>query len=138
MAASPPLLESAAITHMDEDLASRFKSFTLTDEEKGEILLSHDDVVESKAECRISLLGKVISQKPPNLVGLRNTMEKVWENPKNFRVLAVGDGVFQFIFPTELDASRVLRGKPWFFNSYFLNLERWQQGITIRIQILIA
>lgn len=132
MAASPPLLEIAASTQMDDDLSRRFKSFTLTNDEQGEILLSHDDVVESMAECHTSLLGKVISQKPPNLVGLKNTMEMVWGNPKNFRVLAVGDGVFQFIFPTELEASRVLRGKPWFFNNHFLNLERWQPSKAIR------
>ncbi|KAH7852265.1 hypothetical protein Vadar_022597 [Vaccinium darrowii] len=132
MAASPSLIDSATVTHMDEDLATRFKSFTLTDEEQGEILLSQDDVVESMSECRTSLLGKVISQKPPNLVGLRNTMEKVWGNPKNFRVLAVADGVYQFIFPSELDASRVLRGKPWFFNNHFLNLERWQPNKAIK------
>ncbi|KAI8535979.1 hypothetical protein RHMOL_Rhmol10G0219000 [Rhododendron molle] len=124
--------EIAAITQVDDELSRRLKSFTLTDAEQGEILLSQDDVVESLAECRTSLLGKVISQKPPNLVGLKITMEKVWGNPRNFRVLAVGDGVFQFIFPTELDASRVLRGKPWFFNNHFLNLVRWQPDKAIK------
>ncbi|KAH7847981.1 hypothetical protein Vadar_032357 [Vaccinium darrowii] len=118
MAASAPLLETFVGSSSDNDLCTRFKSFSLTDEEQGEILLSHDDVVESVAECRSSLFGKVISQKPPNLVGLRNTMEKVWGNPKDFRVLAVGEGIFQFIFLTELEASRVLRGKPWFFNNH--------------------
>ncbi|KAH7843086.1 hypothetical protein Vadar_012461 [Vaccinium darrowii] len=132
MAAPSPLLERDAVTHMDDDLASRFKSFTLTNEEKGKIMLSQEDVVESMAECRTSLLGKVISQKPPNLVGLRSTMEKVWGNPKNFRVLAIGDSIFQFIFPTELEASRVLRGKTWFFNNHFLNLERWQPHKAIK------
>ncbi|KAE9444561.1 hypothetical protein C3L33_23541, partial [Rhododendron williamsianum] len=101
-------------------------------EEQGAIILSHEDVVDSLAECQTSLLGKVISQKAPNLVGLRNTMGKVWGNPKNFRVLAVGDGIFQFIFPSELDATRVLRGKPWFFNNHFLNLERWQPNKTLK------
>lgn len=116
----------------EDDLSLRFKSFTLTDEEQGPTILSHVDVVDSLAECQTSLLGKVISQKAPNLVGLRNTMEKVWGNPKNFRVLAVGDGIFQFIFPSELDATRVLRGKPWFFNNNFLNLERWQPNKALK------
>ncbi|KAF7150451.1 hypothetical protein RHSIM_Rhsim02G0103600 [Rhododendron simsii] len=91
MAASPPLLEIAASTQMDDDLSRRFKSFTLTNDEQGEILLSPDAIVESMVECYTSLLGKVISQKPPNLVGLKNTMEMVWGNLKNFCVLAVGE-----------------------------------------------
>ncbi|KAH7841581.1 hypothetical protein Vadar_031758 [Vaccinium darrowii] len=113
----------------DDDLSLRFRSFTLTEDEQEEVLLSRDDVVASEAECRTSLFGKVISQKPPNLVGLRSTMEKVWGNPKKFRVLVAGDGIFQFIFPTEMDATRVLRGKPRFFNNHYLNLERWKPNI---------
>ncbi|KAH7841882.1 hypothetical protein Vadar_002910 [Vaccinium darrowii] len=116
-------------SQFEDDLSHRLKSFTLTDVEQDDVVLSQDDVVESVAECRSSLFGKVISQKPANLVGLKNTMEKVWGNPKKFRVLAVGDGIFQFVFPSELAATRVLRGKPWFFNNHFLILERWKPDI---------
>lgn len=116
-------------SQVEDDLSHRFKSFTLTDVEQDDVILSQDDVVESEAECRSSLFGKVISQKPANLFGIKNTMEKVWGNPKNFRVLAVGDGIFQFVFPSELAATRVLRGKPWFFNNHFLVLERWKPDI---------
>ncbi|KAH7838605.1 hypothetical protein Vadar_028843 [Vaccinium darrowii] len=125
-------MDVTAISCMDDDLSARFQSFSLTEEEQGEVILSQDDVVDSVAECQSSLFGKVISQKPPNLVGLRNTMEKVWGHPKNFRVLAVGNGIFQFIFPSDMEASRVLRGKPWFFNNNFLNLERWQSNKALK------
>ncbi|KAE9465719.1 hypothetical protein C3L33_02375, partial [Rhododendron williamsianum] len=129
MASPTPSLSHVADAQNEDDLTLRLKSFTLTDDEQGEIFLSHADVVESEEECRKSLFGKVISQKSPNLFGLKNTMEKVWGNPKDFRVLAIGDGIFQFIFPSELDATRVLRGKPWFFNNHFLILERWKPNI---------
>ncbi|KAH7849853.1 hypothetical protein Vadar_023930 [Vaccinium darrowii] len=127
-----PSMDSSTVFCSDDDLSLRFKSFSLTEEEQGEIFLSPDDVVESIAECQTSLFGKVISQKPPNLVGLRNTLEKVWGYPKNFCVLAVGNGIFQFIFPSDLEASRVLRGKPWFFNNNFLNLERWHPNKALK------
>lgn len=99
MASPPPSLSHVADAQNEDDLSLRLKSFTLTDDEQGEIFLSHADVMDSEAECRKSLFGKVISQKSPNLFGLKNTMEKVWGNPKDFRVLAIGDGIFQFIFP---------------------------------------
>ncbi|KAH7847825.1 hypothetical protein Vadar_030611 [Vaccinium darrowii] len=113
-------------SQFEDDLSLRLKSFTLADVEQDDVILSQDNIVESEAECRSSLFSKVISQKPANLVGLKNTMEEVWGNPKNFQVLAVGDGIFQFVFPSELAVTRVLRGKPWFFNNHFLILERWK------------
>ncbi|KAH7861581.1 hypothetical protein Vadar_028016 [Vaccinium darrowii] len=51
------------------------------------------------------------------------------ETQKKFRALVIGDGIFQFIFPIEMDATRVLRGKPWFFDNHYLNLERWKSEI---------
>ncbi|KAI8547857.1 hypothetical protein RHMOL_Rhmol07G0227900 [Rhododendron molle] len=74
MASTLARLESQSDAPTEDDLSLRFKSFTLTEEEQGAVILSHEDVVDSLAECQTSLLGKVISQKAPNLVGLRNTL----------------------------------------------------------------
>lgn len=61
MASTPPQLETHSNAPGEDDLSLRFNSFTLTDEEQGAIILSHEDVVDSLAECQTSLLGKVIS-----------------------------------------------------------------------------
>ncbi|KAH7843145.1 hypothetical protein Vadar_013178 [Vaccinium darrowii] len=109
----------------DDDLSDRLRSFHLMAEEQGEVDLSGEDVKASEEECRTSLFGKVISQKAVNFSGLRSTMEMVWGNPKNFKALEIGNGVYQFILPSEADVIRILNGKPWFFNNHFLILERW-------------
>ncbi|KAH7863457.1 hypothetical protein Vadar_017734 [Vaccinium darrowii] len=111
--------------NLDDDLSNRFRSFKLTSEEQSEVTLIQDDVKFSEEECRSSLFGKIISQKPVNFSGLRTTMGLVWGNPKNFRVIEVGKGIYQFILPSEVDVIRILNGKPWFFNNHFLILERW-------------
>ncbi|KAE9444887.1 hypothetical protein C3L33_23215, partial [Rhododendron williamsianum] len=112
-------------TALDEDLSNRLRSFHLTEEEQHEITLLDDDVKASEEECRNSLFGKIISQKPVNFGGLRTTMGLLWGNPKGFRVLEVGKGIYQFMLPTETNVIRILNGKPWFFNNHFLILERW-------------
>ncbi|KAH7841280.1 hypothetical protein Vadar_027865 [Vaccinium darrowii] len=113
----------------DDDLSDRLRSFHLTAEEQGEVDLSGEDVKASEEECRTSLFGKVISQKAVNFSGLRSTMEMVWGNPKNFKVLEIGNGIYQFILPFETDVIRILNGKPWFFNNHFLILERWNPKV---------
>ncbi|KAH7864775.1 hypothetical protein Vadar_033674 [Vaccinium darrowii] len=110
---------------LDEDLTNRFRSVCLTNEEQSEVTLIQEDVKFSEDECRTSLFGKIISQKPVNFSGLQTTMGLIWGNPKNFRVLEVGKGIYQFILPSEVDVIRILNGKPWFFNNHFLILERW-------------
>ncbi|KAH7855950.1 hypothetical protein Vadar_030910 [Vaccinium darrowii] len=111
--------------NLDDDLFNRFRSFKLTSEEQSEVTLVQDDVKFSEEECRSSLFGKIISQKPVNFSGLRTTMGLIWGSPKNFRVIEVGKGIYQFILPSEVDVIRILNGKPWFFNNHFLILERW-------------
>lgn len=113
----------------DDDLTKRFLSFRLTDEEQSEVTLSDDDVKASEEECRNSLFGKIISRKPMNLGGLKSTMEQIWGHPKNFRVIEIGKGIYQFILPSETDVIRILNGKPWFFNNHFLILDRWRPNM---------
>ncbi|KAH7851261.1 hypothetical protein Vadar_009169 [Vaccinium darrowii] len=113
----------------DDNLSDRLRSFHLTEEEQSEIALLSEDVKASKEECRTSIFGKIISQKAVNFSGLRSTMEMVWGYPKNFRVLEIGNGIYQFILPSETAVIRILNGKPWYFNNNFLVLERWNPNI---------
>ncbi|KAH7848735.1 hypothetical protein Vadar_006974 [Vaccinium darrowii] len=58
----------------------------LSEEEQSEISLIDDDIKASEEECRTSLFGRVVSQKPANLGGLKSTMELIWGSPKNFKI----------------------------------------------------
>ncbi|XP_058181318.1 uncharacterized protein LOC131299756 [Rhododendron vialii] len=115
-----------------DDLSLRFKSFSLTNEESKELTILGEDIKLSEAECRLSLIGKVVTTKAVNLNGLKNTMAPLWGNPSCFKVVEVGDNLFQFVFGKEDEIFRVLAGKPWFFNNSFLILSRWSPEMKLQ------
>lgn len=116
----------------DDNLALRFQTFTLTRAEEKEITIHGEDIKLSEAECRLSLIEKVVSSKPVNLHGIRNTMAPLWGNPAGFKVTEVGDNIFQFVFSKEADTLRVLGGKPLFFSDSFFILTRWTPELKIK------
>lgn len=105
-------------TNPDDELIIRLKSFHLTEDEKSEVTLLDDDVQASEAECRTSLFGKVISQKPVNLGRLKTSLGLIWGNPTKFKVLEIGKGIYQFILPSETDVIRILN----FTSNYYRRL----------------
>lgn len=115
-----------------DDLSLRFKSFSLTNEESKELTILGEDIKLSEAECRLSIIGKVVTTKTVNLNGLKNTMAPLWGNPSCFKVVEVGDNLFQFVFGKEDEIFRVLAGKPWFFNNSFLILSRWSPEMKLQ------
>ncbi|KAH7834397.1 hypothetical protein Vadar_015558 [Vaccinium darrowii] len=115
-----------------DDLSLRFKSFTLTKEESKEVTILEEDIKLSEAECRLSVIGKVVSSKAVNLHGFKNTMAPLWGNPSGFKVVEIGDNLFQIVFGKEEDILRVLAGKPWFFNNSFLILTRWNPKVKLQ------
>ncbi|KAG5548319.1 hypothetical protein RHGRI_013877 [Rhododendron griersonianum] len=115
-----------------DDLSLRFKTFHLTNAESTEVTIVEDDIKLSEAECRRSLIGKVVSSKMANLHGIRNTMGPLWGNPSGFKVVEIGDNLYQFVFGLEEDLVRVFAGKPWFFNNSFLILTKWHTEMKVR------
>lgn len=73
-----------------DDLSLRFKTFTLTNAESKEVTIVEEDIKLSEAECRRSLIGKVVSSKLANLHGIKNTMGPLWGNPTSFKVMEIG------------------------------------------------
>lgn len=70
-----------------DDLSLRFKTFTLTNAEANEVTILGEDIKLSEDECRRSLIGKVVTSKPVNLHGIKNTTGPLWGNPSGFKVI---------------------------------------------------
>ncbi|KAH7851615.1 hypothetical protein Vadar_014294 [Vaccinium darrowii] len=119
------------ISSRGDDLSLRFKTFTLTHAESKEVTILEEDIKLSEAECRRSLIGKVVTSKTVNLHGIKNTMAPLWGYPTGFKVLEIGENLFQFGFGLEEDLLRVLAGKPWFFSNSFLILTRWKPEMKV-------
>ncbi|KAH7847853.1 hypothetical protein Vadar_030939 [Vaccinium darrowii] len=100
--------EDIDISSRGDDLSLRFKTFTLTHAESKEVTILEEDIKLSEAECHRSLIGKVVTSKTVNLHGIKNTMAPLWGNPTGFKVLEIGENLFQFVFGLEEDLLRVL------------------------------
>ncbi|KAG5554274.1 hypothetical protein RHGRI_011963 [Rhododendron griersonianum] len=100
-----------------DELSLRFKTFTLTNAEANEVTILGEDIKLSEDECRRSLIGKVVTSKPMNLHGIKNTMgSPSVGQPLRVQGHRIGDNLFQFVLGKEEDVIRVLAVKPWFFN----------------------
>lgn len=121
---------------MSDDTAppgdDRSLRFTLTNVEANEVTILGEDIKLSEDEYRRSLIGKVVTSKPVNLHGIKNTMGPLWGNPSGFKVIEIGDNLFQFVLGKEEDVIQVLAVKPWFFNNSFLILTRWSTDMKVQ------
>ncbi|KAH7837155.1 hypothetical protein Vadar_010272 [Vaccinium darrowii] len=127
--------EDVDISSRGDDLSLCFKTFTLTHAESKEVTILEEDIKLSEAECHRSLIGKVVTSKMVNLHGIKNTMAPLWGNSTGFKVLEIGENLFQFVFGLEKDLLRVLAGKPWFFNNSFLILMKWNPAMKVGTKI---
>ncbi|KAK6130151.1 LOW QUALITY PROTEIN: hypothetical protein DH2020_036067 [Rehmannia glutinosa] len=114
---------------MDQEVVDKLKSFCLSAEEKVEISLEEKDVLLSKEGCGRSLLGKIFGHKKSNFAGLRNTLLSIWQTKEVFSVREIGHNLFQFVFASQEDKSKVLGGKSWSFDNQYLLLREWYDNI---------
>ncbi|KAL6958734.1 hypothetical protein U1Q18_045816 [Sarracenia purpurea var. burkii] len=72
---------------MMEELNQRLEAFKLTKEEEADIDISEDDIKITQQECKVSLLGKLITTKTVNLQGLKAAMNIAWGYSKELKIL---------------------------------------------------
>lgn len=112
----------------------RLRSFQLSTEEVVGVEIEEVDVVDSKEECNRSLVGKIYGEKRINFVGLRNTMTTIWPAKEPFKVRELGTNLFQFVFSNQEDMRRVINGKTWTFDQYYLILKELREGMNIHTE----
>ncbi|KAK6121118.1 hypothetical protein DH2020_045144 [Rehmannia glutinosa] len=121
---------------MDQDNSYKLKSFSLSREEKGEIVLEEEDIAICKAECERSLIGRIFGTKKVNFMGIKNTTASIWQTKESFSVREIGVNLYQFVFFSEEDKIRVLKGKTWSFDNQYLILREWAENIMESIDTL--
>ncbi|KAJ1412083.1 Zinc finger, CCHC-type [Sesbania bispinosa] len=72
------------------------------------IVFDEDDI----QDCRNSVIGKILSEKPVHINSLSNALKSIWNSPKGFKVIDLGEKIFQIFFETEKEADRVIWGLP--------------------------
>lgn len=114
---------------MVDELAEVLKRFALSEKECGEVSLDGEDFESGLEDCSRSLIGKVLGSKAANFTGVKNVVNQLWNWPRKMEAVEIGPNLFQFIFGSEEEADRVMRGKPYLIDNQILNVKRWREGI---------
>ncbi|CAA0814576.1 Unknown protein, partial [Striga hermonthica] len=107
---------------MDAEITEKLRKFELSDKEKLGAQLSDTDVEPSLQECERSLIGLVVGEKKVNIGGIKTTMGIIWRTSKPFSIRILGLNLFQFMFQSDEDKIKVLRGKTWSFDGQYMLL----------------
>lgn len=86
---------------------------------------------ESFEECpqnaQFVLVGKILSSKVLNKVGVLKVIEKAWRTEEGFSITPWKDNVYAFGFEKEDDLCRVISRGPWSVMGALLVLRKWDQ-----------
>ena len=104
--------EFLSIAAMAEELEEVMRKFDLSEKEEAGIQIAGDDIFQGVAECKMSIIGKVIGEKVANITGIKSFTSNIWIFAKNVKVVEIGVNLFQFIFMNQHDMDRVLSGRP--------------------------
>lgn len=94
---------------MDLEVLEKLQNFTLSGVETQGIDLDEGDVKIGMAEGNRSLIGKVYGEKRANFLGIKSSMLKLWQNRGISKVVALPQGLFQFVFNKEADRESIMQ-----------------------------
>lgn len=61
-----------------------------------------------------------------NFTGLRNTLNKIWNTTKPFKIRELSKNLFQFVFELEEDKQKIYNGRPRVFDGQYIILKQWE------------
>ncbi|KAF5442788.1 hypothetical protein F2P56_035410 [Juglans regia] len=116
---------------MGEDLVRKWKGFSLTEQERKEMILSHNTMDNAVKHGKFCLLAMIITNKPINKEAFKNTMTKVWRNEGWIQYSEVGTNKFLIEFNKDEDRQHVMKGRPWSFDRWLLCLQAFEGHMSI-------
>lgn len=93
-------------------LKSQWKNLSLTKEECEPIKWAEEPTEEDDVKSRISLLGKLCSNRRIGKDILQTTMGKIWKISRKPIFKEINQNLFTITFGTEEDKKKILEGRP--------------------------
>lgn len=106
-----------------ENLAEKWQHLMLMEEEDEAIIVDEQRLAKDSKNGDLSLVGKLHADRPISKKVIRNTMRKVWITIQPFTFSDISQNLFNVAFENQEDKDRVIRGRPWLFNSYLFALK---------------
>ncbi|KAK9279540.1 hypothetical protein L1049_013219 [Liquidambar formosana] len=108
---------------MDDSLASMWKNFVLTEEEKVNVEVTGSMQGTSTERAKFYLVGKLLTDRLYNAEALKSTLKMIWKLVKGLTLVDLGKNLFLFQFYYPLDRRRVLDTGPWSFDKSLVLLK---------------
>ena len=93
------------------------RKFALLEEEVIGVQINGGDVLQGLAECKMSIIRKVMGEKIANIIGIKSFVNIMWGFAKNVKVIEIGVNMFQIVYANLHDRDRVLSGKPCIYDN---------------------
>lgn len=107
---------------MDYDFIEKLQKFSLIVEEEGAIEIRVLHCKQALDKCSRSLMGRFLSDKPPNLRVAKNLLRSMWRLGNDLKIVEVGDILLQFKFSLDSQLRWVLDNGLWCFDNQLLLL----------------
>ncbi|KAJ1390041.1 Zinc knuckle CX2CX4HX4C [Sesbania bispinosa] len=96
------------------------------------IVFDDEDIQEGLQDCKNIIVAKVFTEKTVHVNSLSNSLNSIWNALQGFKVVDLGEKLFQLFFHNVRDADRALKGNPWIFRHSWMVLRRWECGLNPR------
>lgn len=80
---------------------------------------------EESPKSNLVLVGRILSQKILNVVGVKNVIKKAWKTDEEFSISDMGNNLFVFSFSSEVDLCRIMCEGPWSVMGKIMVLRKW-------------
>ena len=117
---------------MDAAMEKLWRKFHLSEEEKGVLALSSQEMALSKDHAQFSILFKLQSTKDFNKKAFKSTIQKLWHGLREITIKEVGSNLFLAVFVREGDMIEVLDKSPWSFDRKLILLKHFHEDLSLR------
>jgi hypothetical protein len=90
-----------------------------------------EHVQESVNQCKNSLIGKILSEKPISKQILQNTLMGIWCNPLGFQITELEGNMFHMLMDKEVDIQRALNGNLWIIRNVWFLVHAWNRNTNV-------
>ena len=115
---------------MDAAIKELWRKFHLSEEEKGVLAVSSQEVALSKDHAQFSILFKLQSTKDFNKEAFKSTIQKLCHGLHGVTIKEVGNNHFLAIFVREEDMKEVLDKNPWSFDRKLILLKCFHEDLS--------
>jgi hypothetical protein len=83
-------------------------------------MYKEEHISDGVQQCKHSLIGKFLSEKPLPKSILQNSLMGIWGNPKGFTITEIEGGIYHITMDSDYDLHRVVKGNPWILRNNWL------------------